>query len=374
VAALLYPVSAVRLVPLLVGPGLLLAILVAWLWRWRTGVFLPGAAATLAGLVVGGFVTVAQRAPEPSTRPLNDPVPELARSSGKPARWVQVAPHVGVESEKARVEVQCGGLYLWVRPLLTFRRRSPDRCWTTFAPRFGEIGPQRLLTAWQRPGGSHQPLRLQYSDDGRSTLQVGAGPADGTVQIEAHCQLDQPVYSHRNAWCELTARGDQPLSLVFSCCPEERIAIEPFGDFNGGRLRLACLDADGTFRVLRARWNDKGPFTELARGWLPREAALEVTVYEGDRPACRLSFADWARQTGTALSPAAGYGLPVNAIEFSRYRTEPAGVCTMVLSLAATTVGRGRDSVGHAAGVYRNRLLIRPDPASNRTSQAVPAR
>src|SRR5262249_13081870 len=127
----------------------------------------------------------------------------------------------------------------------------------------------------------------------------------------------------------------------------------------GGRLRLACLHAGGTFQVVEANWADKGPFRELACGQLRRLAPLGVTLYEGARPACTLTFADWPRQVGTALSPTAGYGLPVNAIEFSRYRADPPGCCRLVLSLGATTVGRGRDSVGHAAGTYRNRLVIR---------------
>ena len=355
-AVLLYPVSAVRLAPLLLAPPLALLVPGAWLWRYRSVPLLPGGAALLTGVLVGVSLVAAQRSPEPATHPLDEPAPALAASSGRRPRWVQLSPSITVVGEEARVEVRCGGLNLWVRPLLTFQRRSPDRCWTTFAPRFGQQGPPRDLTRWQRPAGL---LRLRYADDAASTLQVRAGP-DGAALIEAHCRLDRPLYSHRNAWCEFTAVGERPLSLAFSPCPREKISVEPWGDFMGGRLRLACLDATGTFRVLEAAWNDKGPFRELARGRLPRQAPLEMTLYEGDRPACRLGFADWPRQAGTALSPTAGCGLPVNAIEFARYRADRPGCCHVVLTLAATTVGRGRDSVGHAAGTYRNRLVIRP--------------
>ena len=52
----------------------------------------------------------------------------------------------------------------------------------------------------------------------------------------------------------------------------------------------------------------------------------------------------------------AGWGLPVNAIEFQR----DGPVVSLYLTLAATSVGRGWDSVGHAAGVYRDRLVIEP--------------
>jgi hypothetical protein len=361
-AALLYPISAFRLVPLLLGPTLVLLALACWSWCWRPVPFLKGTGGLLAGMLAGAFLVAAQRSPTPDTQPVDEPLADVGECHGRRPRWVQLAPHVTVEGEEARVEVRSGGITLWVRPLLTFARCSPDRCWTLFAPRFGQPQQVRRLCAWRLPVRPLDPFLLRY-EDGPNTLQVRAGPGE-SAQIEAHCQLDHPVYSHHNAWCEFTASGAQPLALAFSPCPQHKIAVQPFGDFIGGRLRLACLDADGTFRVVEAAWNDKGPFRELARGSLRRDEALEITLYEEGRPACRLSFPDWARQAGTALSPTAGYGLPVNAIEFSRYRADPPGCCRVALTLAATTVGRGRDSVGHAAGTYRNRLVVRPGDRS----------
>lgn len=356
VAGALFPSSATRLVPLLAGPALLLLALTLRLWRCRAGRLLPAATLLLAGLLGGTLMTAAQRGGDPDTRPLNDPLPPMSDSAG-PRPWdVCLAPHLTVADHAGRVDLRCGGLQLHVRPLLALHRLSPDRCWTLFAPPDRREAPARRLTAWRRsPSGLH----LRY-DPGPSTLHVRPGRGAEETLIEAHCQLDAPVYSHLNPWCELSVRGEEPLSLAFSPCPQERFRVEPFGDFLGGRLRLACREAGGMFRVVEASWNDKGPFRTLATGRLARGEPLEIVLFEGDRPACRLRFDDWSAQAGTALSPTAGYRLPVNAVEFSRYRADPPGACTLVLSLAATTVGRGRASVGHAAGTYRNRLSIQP--------------
>ena len=64
----------------------------------------------------------------------------------------------------------------------------------------------------------------------------------------------------------------------------------------------------------------------------------------------------------TQLSPTAGWGVPVNAIEFSLspYDHSPTGPASIFITLAATSVGRGWDCVGHSAGAYRNRITIAP--------------
>jgi hypothetical protein len=42
---------------------------------------------------------------------------------------------------------------------------------------------------------------------------------------------------------------------------------------------------------------------------------------------------------------------------------EPTSPASLFITLAATSVGRGWDSVAHAAGTYRNRIAIEPGPA-----------
>jgi hypothetical protein len=50
----------------------------------------------------------------------------------------------------------------------------------------------------------------------------------------------------------------------------------------------------------------------------------------------------------------------VNAIEFSLAGDAPGSEAAIFITLAATSVGRGWDTVGHAPGTYRNRMRIEP--------------
>ena len=72
----------------------------------------------------------------------------------------------------------------------------------------------------------------------------------------------------------------------------------------------------------------------------------------------RISLVDWSSQVDTTLSPTAGWGVPVNAIEFSLVGDEPSSPASIFVTLAATSVGRGWDCVGHNPGTYRNRILF----------------
>ena len=70
----------------------------------------------------------------------------------------------------------------------------------------------------------------------------------------------------------------------------------------------------------------------------------------------RVVLADWSAQADTTLSPTAGWGVPVNAIEFSLAGDAPSSPASIFVTLAATSVGRGWDCVGHRPGTYRNRI------------------
>ncbi len=360
-ALLLFPASAPRLVPLLLAPAAVLAPPVAWAWRHRPSPRWAAAAMLPPAALAGAVMVWAQRAPEPDTRPLGGPLPEWGDSRGPRPGVIELAGGVRVLAEEGAVEFRRNGLRFRARPLLTFRRRSPDRCWSLFASARDQAGPARRLTGWRWEAGGAE-VRLRYTDDGESTLRVRSDAASGAVEIEAHSRVDRPVYSHLNSWCELMAEGGEPMSVAFSPCPARRVEVRPFGDFYWGHLRLAWLDGGGVLHVGEAGHLDKGPYRELASGPLPEGGELAVTLYDGARAACRVTFADWAAQAGRALSPDAGYGLPVNAVQFSRYRADPPGHVTLALTLAGTEVGRGRDSVGHAAGTYRNRLRVEPCP------------
>ena len=70
---------------------------------------------------------------------------------------------------------------------------------------------------------------------------------------------------------------------------------------------------------------------------------------------------DWAAQASTQLSPTAGWGFTENAISFQLLLpSEPNELSTgfICISLANTSTGRGFDSVGHTAGLYRNRMRV----------------
>ena len=125
-------------------------------------------------------------------------------------------------------------------------------------------------------------------------------------------------------------------------------------------MQLAYLGEDLAFHVVRARDAEKGPFAELATGHLTRDEPLTIEIRprsdtKADR-GCRLVFKDWSAQVSTEASPTAGSGLPQNSIQFFARDNES----LVVLALAETGPGRGYDTVGHAAGTYRNRLRVEP--------------
>ena len=80
--------------------------------------------------------------------------------------------------------------------------------------------------------------------------------------------------------------------------------------------------------------------------------------------AWRIVLADWSAQADTTLSPTAGWGVPVNAIEFSLSADAPSSPASIFVTLAATSVGRGWDCVGHRPGTYRNRIRLEPATAA----------
>jgi hypothetical protein len=89
---------------------------------------------------------------------------------------------------------------------------------------------------------------------------------------------------------------------------------------------------------------------------MSRDDSLVMILSNKSDQIARIELLDWAKQTSTALSPTAGWRVPVNAIEFSRDSDDGGSVASFFVSLAGTSVGRGWDSVGHAAGTYRSRI------------------
>jgi hypothetical protein len=92
---------------------------------------------------------------------------------------------------------------------------------------------------------------------------------------------------------------------------------------------------------------------------MKRSDPLVLTIYDGDKAMFSVALEDWAAQAATQLSPTAGWGIPVNAIELVRGGDPETAPALISLSLAATAIGRGSQTVGHTAGVYRNRMTVR---------------
>lgn len=294
--------------------------------------------AVLAGGGLGSVEVLAQRAPEPTTRPSGGTLAEVR------------GPGSSEEATAGQIIFPCGKGKLRVSPLLSFHSRSPDRTWTLLAPAT-EMGSRRSLAHYAKTANG---FRAAYTDDGESSL-VAARDKSGALDIEAVTKLPSPVYSHLGSFTVVHVTFDA--TVAFGPTGATRFPIEP-ADYPSGRpAKLAYLGDDLALHVVRARDAEKGPFTELAAGKLGRDAPLAVEIHpQGDTDkGCRLVFKDWSSQVSTAPSPTAGWGLPQNSIQF--FATKD-GEGMVLLTLAETGPGRGYDSVGHAAGTYRNRLRI----------------
>jgi hypothetical protein len=244
------------------------------------------------------------------------------------------------------VVVRRDKLVLNVMPLLSFADRSPDRFWTSLAPDdLGGRTVRKLLTNFREGAG----WKLFYQDEDKSELWVDA--RDGAVQLDARSRLREELYAHVDTFAELTVQGHTRLSLSFSPV-KARIDVPPVT----APARFAYLDESGTFHVAQASTLQRGPFTDVATGTLARKDPLVITIYDADQPAFIVRFDDWAAQASTQRSPTSG--LPVNAIELQRGSDAESAPVLISLTLAATSIGRGTQTVGHAAGVYRDRVTV----------------
>ncbi len=318
-----------------------------------------------AGIGCGALLVL--RAPPPSTRPHSAALPPVGPREGVPSA-PRGAPLVSlgassVEPRRGRVYAHVGPVTLEVAPVLSFDSRAPDGGWTPFASAPDRAGPSRTLAS---SAFAESRVELSYRDDGRSTLVVvdrgHAGALD--LEIQATSELPRPIYSHLNTFAELSVRGHRRLSLAFSPCPDRAVDVLP-SDYPTGRpLRSAHLLADGRFVVVEATTGEKGPFRTLATGPLARAAPLTISVLDDGKPIADVQLLDWAAQASTEPSPTAGWGIPQNAIEFSLDGDAPGTSASIFVTLASTSVGRGFDTVGHAAGTYRNTIRLSERGAS----------
>jgi hypothetical protein len=305
--------------------------------------------------VVGALLPFTQRADTPDTHPVGGAIGELP-SEIATQRLTSIkldADHFifPLEPEIA-IAHPSAAMSIVVRPLLTFDSRAPDGCWTLLARQRDRVGPPRQLVAAQQ---DESRVTLKYRDDGISTLRIG----DGLItRIEAQSRLPAPVWSHLNTFTTLLVAGHRELAIAFSPSGDTPIAVRPVGYPFGLPARFAYLDGGGVFHVVEASSAEKGPFHGLVAGALKRGDPLALTFFDRGVAVFRVTLDDWSAQASTQISPTAGWGVPVNAIEFSLQGDQPNSAAAVFITLAATSVGRGYDSVGHSAGVYRNRMSI----------------
>ncbi len=326
--------------------------------------------AALGSALIGVALVFTQRVPVAATHPNNLALPELdpaAKISLGQLGAIRLGPTVLVQSYDGSITVQHTGLTITLEPLLTFLSRSPDGCPTVFVGRSESVGPGPQLLAATRKAEESCTLQYLLRGQGPAALDVSVDRGGERVAVEAMTRLDRPVYSHLNSFCDVEIRGHRRLWLAFSPCAEVPIEVRP-SDYPVGRpARFAFLDRDGTFKVAEGSSGEKGPFAILASGRLASEQGLSITLYNEDEPMGRITFADWASQADSTLSPTAGWGVPVNAIEFSLSGDSPSSPASIFVTLAGTSVGRGWDCVGHVAGTYRNRItiekIVRPEPS-----------
>lgn len=301
--------------------------------------------------VCGAWLPFTQQADPPSTHPWGTALPDLPRDEETPLDdpWLTGVSFVPA-SEVAQFD--CPPLKLWIEPLLDFNRRSLDRGWAPGVRGGTGLRHRTFAKTWKCETG----IVARYDGDEPALLQITR--SENTLELDAYVKLPSEVYTHLNDYCILGVRGHQRLTLSFSPCPDDRVEPLP-SDYPVGRpFRFACLGKDGQFRVLEATSGEKGPFHALASGPMNRGDPLAVTLYDAERALVRLVFEDWSAQCSTELSPTAGWGVPQNEVGFYRMSANPESDVVLMLSLARTSVGRGFDSVGHAPGVYRNRLRI----------------
>jgi hypothetical protein len=310
---------------------------------WVVPIF--AVAAAIAGWIFPGT----QRAPDPATTPLGAPLGDVP--AGTPDRkLIKLSKDAQLHPIDGRVVIRRDKMVLNVQSMLSFANRSPDRCWIALAPPELNVATVRTFVTKVHDGAR---WTLWYKDEDMSVVDVTT--RDGGVQLDARSRLARPVFAHVDTFGELTLQGHHKLTLSFSPVPKERVEVAPVTT----AARFAYVDASGTFHLAQASQLTRGPFSEIASGPLPRGEPLVITIYDDGKPMFTVALDDWAAQASTQPSPTAGEGIPVNAIEFVRGGEAESSAALISLTLADTSIGRGTQTVGHAAGVYRNRISVR---------------
>jgi hypothetical protein len=305
------------------------------------------------GSSTGYFAIWAQRAPLASTEPSNIRLPEIASKeiSTILSENIRISREFAFQPSSGQLAMEIEGIRLQYAPLLDFDRISPDRFWSLFAP---------ANVHYRRPIGTEileTKRTIAYDDD--SVVELSSPAVDSSLRVTAFTPLRQDTYSHLNTFCYFEISGHDRLSLSFSPCPDTPIEVLP-ADYPTGRpARLVYVDTADKFRIVEARSGEKGPFRQLASGRLKRGQQLTIELRDEGQAIVWITLEDWSQQVSTDLSPTAGWNLPVNSIQFQRFSDDADSPVGIWITLAGTGVGRGWETVGHRAGIYRNSVILR---------------
>ncbi len=362
-ARVLFPItlSELWLIPLAGAAAMGVAAVSPWRRAGRRG-WTGALAVALCAAAAGAGLVWTQRPSEASTHPRGELAGERALAGSTTSRpaleSIRLDSRAMIYASDGSIMVHIDSLSLFVRPLLTFLNGSRDGCWSVFARQSDREGPAPRLLRSQQDGERSGRLSYEFPGLGTATLLARAEPDSGPITIEAATRIERVVFSHLNSYCDFEVRGHHRLELEFSPCPGIPVEVRPFDYPIGRPARFAFVAADRTFRVVEASSGEKGPFRTLACGRLDLEQPLTITLHDQGKAVGQISLVDWSSQADTQLSPTAGWGVPVNAIEFSLSGDSPSSFASIFVTLAGTSVGRGWDCVGHKAGTYRNRITI----------------
>jgi hypothetical protein len=326
--------------------------------RGERTMFPTWTACAATGVAAGLFVVRWQIPESPSTIPWNA---KSASATDVPNRDLsqpisRVTDNIDFHPGAVLFTFKRGGVRINCSPLIEFDLISTDHCWSLLADR--RSTPARHFV---QQTVTQNALTYHYSDG--STVLVPKLPA-ATLELSAYTSIKTATYSHLNSFCYLEIGGHKSLALSFSPCSAAIVEVLPT-DYPFGRpARFAYLNTADRFHVCEATSGEKGPFHILTSGPLKRDEPLTIGIHDNQRRIASITLDDWSAQASTALSPSAGWGVPVNAIEFQRLGDSPTDRVGVWITLAATSVGRGFETVGHRPGTYRNKITVQLEPMS----------
>jgi len=344
---LLYPSTGWPAAALASLPALLLLLALRRVRPPRRSLWAGLGAWLLLGASLGAALAASRAAPPASTHPAGAPL-HAAPSGRGPAPRLPGARFVEPEG-KLHVGL-APGYQLQLDPLLRFYARSPDGFWSALHP-YGTL-PLPLVGLAPTPAG----LLARWGGPHPASLALRRAPRGW--DLDARRELRARIDSHLNGFAQAVLLGP-PGRWFVDLGVGEPFEVLP-SDYPVGRpARLVVLRPGGELEALEATSGEKGPFRRLTGG--PLAGPLRLSLYHQRdgvrREVARLELLDWAAQASRARSPTAGWGLPQNAVELVR---DASGHQVWVfVTLAATSVGRGYETVGHAAGLYRSRIRVR---------------